>query len=105
MGEPMSEQPWHCAQIPNGDNPVVVCQRADLLAEVDRLTADNARLRVISEAAQRWGQAIVVAEAAPVGANSFERIAAHEAADALLVALGIPPHPADRANQAGEEAP
>lgn len=31
---------WHCAQLPNGDNPLVVCQR-------EQLTAENALLRSI----------------------------------------------------------
>jgi hypothetical protein len=31
------ERPWHCAQIPNPVSPIVVCQRADLLAEIETL--------------------------------------------------------------------
>jgi hypothetical protein len=30
---------WHCKQIPNGDNPIVVCERETLQAEIERLTA------------------------------------------------------------------
>lgn len=28
-------EPWHCQQIPNGDNPLVVCERESLTARVD----------------------------------------------------------------------
>jgi hypothetical protein len=30
---------WHCKQIPNGSNPLVVCEREALQAEVERLRA------------------------------------------------------------------
>lgn len=36
---------WHCRQIPNGDEPIVVCEREDLLAEIERLR----------ERINRWG--------------------------------------------------
>jgi len=41
----MSES-WHCAQAPNGMNPIVVCERESLLAEIERLQGEVARLRV-----------------------------------------------------------
>ena len=28
---------WHCKQIPNGSNPLVVCERESLQAEIERL--------------------------------------------------------------------
>jgi hypothetical protein len=28
---------WHCKQLPNGSNPLVVCERETLLAEIERL--------------------------------------------------------------------
>lgn len=28
---------WHCKQIPNGSNPLVVCERESLEAEIERL--------------------------------------------------------------------
>lgn len=31
---------WHCKQLPFGANPIVVCERADMLAEVERLRAE-----------------------------------------------------------------
>ena len=39
------EAEWHCKQLPNGANPIVVCERAVLLAEVERLCAEVERLR------------------------------------------------------------
>lgn len=30
---------WHCKQIPNGSNPLVVCEREALQAEIERLRA------------------------------------------------------------------
>ena len=30
---------WHCKQLPNGMNPIVVCERQDLLDEIERLRA------------------------------------------------------------------
>lgn len=30
---------WHCKQIPNGANPLVVCEREALQAEIERLRA------------------------------------------------------------------
>jgi hypothetical protein len=32
--------PWHCKQIPNGDQPIVVCERESLAAEIERLRND-----------------------------------------------------------------
>lgn len=29
--------PWHCRQIPNGDEPIVVCEKDGLLARIDEL--------------------------------------------------------------------
>ena len=28
---------WHCKQIPSGENPIVVCERESLRAEIERL--------------------------------------------------------------------
>ena len=30
---------WHCKQIPNGSNPLVVCERESLQAEIERFHA------------------------------------------------------------------
>ena len=30
---------WHCKQIPNGQQPIVVCERETLTAEIERLWA------------------------------------------------------------------
>ena len=30
---------WHCKQIPNGQQPIVVCERETLTAEIERLRA------------------------------------------------------------------
>ena len=61
MGEPMSdqrrseiEQAIRNAVVPNAGWVVIA---EDLWAEVDRLTAENERLRGIEAAAQRWGRA------------------------------------------------
>ncbi len=37
-------QPWHCRQIPNGNQPIVVCERETLWAEIERLRAEVERL-------------------------------------------------------------
>lgn len=29
-------EPWHCKQIPNGDNPLVVCKKEDLERDVEQ---------------------------------------------------------------------
>lgn len=34
--------PWHCAQIPNQNEPIVVCQRETLLARIAKLQGDLA---------------------------------------------------------------
>jgi hypothetical protein len=44
---------WHCAQVPNGMNPVVICEAPSLRAEVSRLTAENERLRAEMGIAKR----------------------------------------------------
>lgn len=28
---------WHCKQLPNGDNPIIVCEREQLMAEIEQL--------------------------------------------------------------------
>ena len=43
------EAEWHCKQLPNGANPIVVCERAVLLAETDRLRAEVERLRAAGD--------------------------------------------------------
>ncbi len=59
----MALSEWHCAQIPNGDHPVVVCERSDLLAEVYRLRAELASASPVLEAARRVADAVHRAEA------------------------------------------
>lgn len=44
--------PWSCKQVPNGMNPIVICERSDLLESVAALTAQNARLRTEASVAQ-----------------------------------------------------
>lgn len=36
MSDPTG-RPWHCRQIPNGDEPLVVCERENLLARIAEL--------------------------------------------------------------------
>lgn len=36
---------WHCKQIPNGQQPIVVCERETLTAEIEQLRAEVGRLR------------------------------------------------------------
>lgn len=57
-GEGLSEErPWHCAQIPSTAGPLVVCQREELAAEVDRLRAENERAGDFRRALHRWAEA------------------------------------------------
>lgn len=30
-------EPWHCREIPNGNEPLIVCERENLQREVDQL--------------------------------------------------------------------
>ena len=39
--------PWHCRQIPNGDNPVVVCEAEELR---DRIESQRARIAELEAA-------------------------------------------------------
>lgn len=41
----MTDQTWHCQQIPNGMDPIVVCEREDLLKRIEELEAELKRLR------------------------------------------------------------
>jgi uncharacterized small protein (DUF1192 family) len=43
---------WHCKQLPNGNSPIVVCERETLQAEVERLRAerDDHKARLAVEA-------------------------------------------------------
>ena len=41
----MADQSWACKQLPNGMNPIVVCERETLRAELERLRAENDELR------------------------------------------------------------
>jgi hypothetical protein len=43
---------WSCKQIPNGMNPIVVCERSDLLEQVASLAAKNTKLRIEANQAQ-----------------------------------------------------
>lgn len=38
---------WHCKQIPNGSNPLVVCEREALQAEIERLRAAGDALAAV----------------------------------------------------------
>ena len=38
--DPTPDDKWHCRQVPNGQEPIVVCEREDLLAEIEQLKAD-----------------------------------------------------------------
>lgn len=42
---------WHCKQIPNGQQPIVVCERETLTAEIERLRAAGDAL---AEALHGW---------------------------------------------------
>ena len=73
MSDP-TDRPWHCRQIPNGNEPLVVCEREELLDSIAELTEERDRYRDHLRTLAAMGCAMpMVSRPCPCGSCSAHR--------------------------------